>query len=126
MEILEYSILTSNDEGTLIADVQRHIEKGWQPLGPVQPVCPLIDGTPAPGFYQTVVRYEEADSAELKPTFVRINDELAVNVNAISSFSGTSNGQLVVRLSFEPGTEYGLNSRYSEAFRRVFQNRVAK
>jgi len=58
MKIIAYSILVSNSEEELSADVCKHIETGYQPYGSMNSVCPVLDGVPAPLFSQAVVRYE--------------------------------------------------------------------
>lgn len=60
MKIKEYMVLGTNDDGSLSAQVDSWIKKGWQPYGSLQVVCPVLNNdTPAPGFYQAMVIYED-------------------------------------------------------------------
>jgi hypothetical protein len=59
MKITEYDILSDHDAGGLASEVEKYIADGWQPYGPPQVVCPVIEVGPAPCFYQAMVRYEE-------------------------------------------------------------------
>lgn len=59
-KISEYNIVGSNSESDVVQNVDALIKKGWQPYGALQVVCPVLDGdTPAPAFYQAVVKYED-------------------------------------------------------------------
>jgi hypothetical protein len=54
MRIIDYTILSSNDEGSLARKVAARLAQGWQPLGSLQVVCPVLDESPAPAFYQAM------------------------------------------------------------------------
>ena len=53
--IKAYKVVSSHDPGELEEAVNKLIAKGWQPLGSVQVVCPLVNQSPAPAFYQAMV-----------------------------------------------------------------------
>lgn len=57
MKIEEYQIVGDNDLGAVETQVNKLIEKGWQPFGSLQAVCPVIEVGPAPAFYQAMVKY---------------------------------------------------------------------
>lgn len=56
-EVNEYRIVSSNDAKALAAEVCRLVREGWQPIGGLQVVCPVLQSGPAPGFYQAMATY---------------------------------------------------------------------
>ena len=56
-EVNEYRIVSANDAAIITAEVCRLVQDGWQPIGGLQVVCPVLDGVPAPGFYQAMARF---------------------------------------------------------------------
>jgi hypothetical protein len=56
MKIVKYVVVVSYSPGNLAAQVNDHIEDGWQPLGGVSSYA-KEDGSP--GFQQAIVLYGE-------------------------------------------------------------------
>jgi hypothetical protein len=59
-KITDYKIVGGNETGVVAAAVVRLIEQGWQPYGGLQVVCPVHEDSPAPGFYQAMVKQSGA------------------------------------------------------------------
>ena len=56
--ITDYKIVSGNEAAAVDKAVLRLIENGWQPYGGLQVVCPVLEDSPAPGFYQAMVKWE--------------------------------------------------------------------
>jgi hypothetical protein len=52
----EYRIESANDPAKLAAAVTKLLNEGWRLDGSLQAVCPVIEGLPAPHFYQALMR----------------------------------------------------------------------
>jgi hypothetical protein len=56
-EVNEYRIVSANDANALAAEVTRLVREGWQPIGGLQVVCPVLPSGAAPAFYQAMATY---------------------------------------------------------------------
>ena len=54
-KISAYRVLKSHQSDDLETQVNQLLKKGWQLFGSLQVVCPLVDESPAPAFYQAMV-----------------------------------------------------------------------
>ena len=56
-EVNEYRIVSGSDANALAAEVTRLVREGWQPIGGLQVVCPVLPGGAVPAFYQAMATY---------------------------------------------------------------------
>lgn len=56
-EVNEYYIVSTSDAAKMSAEVSRLVREGWQPLGGLQVICPVLPSGPAPAFYQAMARF---------------------------------------------------------------------
>jgi hypothetical protein len=56
-EVNEYRIVSANDAAALATEVTRLVREGWQPLGGLQVVCPVLPNGAAPAFYQAMATF---------------------------------------------------------------------
>ncbi len=53
---MQYTILKQHDSDRLVEEVSKYLQEGWKPLGGVVVVVPVLDGSPAPMYVQTMIR----------------------------------------------------------------------
>jgi hypothetical protein len=117
MHVIDYTVLCQSDPGNLGNQVAKLLREGWQPYGPPQVVAPLVNEEPAPGFYQAMVLYAKSDTTgSPQPTFVRVNDELAVTLDDILEVKGLRSGSFGVVLKTDPETTYMVRPEFRPAF----------
>jgi hypothetical protein len=56
-DIVEYMVASEHQLENMISVVNRLISEGWQPLGGLQVVVPVIEQGPAPLYSQAMVKY---------------------------------------------------------------------
>lgn len=55
-KVTDYAVVSEHDSGALETKVCDLIKKGYEPIGGVQVVAPVLDGVVAPLFAQAMVR----------------------------------------------------------------------
>jgi hypothetical protein len=61
-KVVGYQVVAEHDIGALNNSVEDLLKLGWQPLGGVAVVAPLVNDSPAPLYAQSMVLF--ADSSE--------------------------------------------------------------
>jgi hypothetical protein len=56
-EVNEYRIVSANDVTAMAAEVTRLAKEGWQPIGGLQVICPVLATGPSPVFFQAMATY---------------------------------------------------------------------
>jgi hypothetical protein len=57
-KITDYTIVSEHDHLTLIDKVREQIKSGFEPLGGIQVVAPVLDGAVAPLYAQAMIKRE--------------------------------------------------------------------
>ena len=53
---MEYRVVSDNQLDKMVSDVNRLISEGWEPLGGLHVVAPVINDGPAPLYSQAMVK----------------------------------------------------------------------